>query len=177
VRVIDSFPSRLEDFSRASNGFDDASEDGSDIDMVSPDLPSWKWDFFLLVEEAKRPATLAKGQETPNIWVHVPNEAAQFLLKLDASDLTQDRKGLAQLRERLCILWGNLEELKSAANEMSASIVENDPIHDPWNGALSNVAFECCIQEYGQKIDRAVGDQDGVDEWVRIYQMFGVTII
>lgn len=168
VRVIDFYPANLQDFTRPSTTDDEESDADSDIDG---ELPRWRWDFFLLVEDARRPIHSANTQATPTMWLHVPHKSAEYLHKLDATDLCADQKSLNQLRELLAVLWGNLEEIKSAAlrNE------NNNEDHDIWKGALSNVPFECCIVEYGQPLN---GDDDGgKDDWIQMFEMRETTVI
>lgn len=50
------------------------------------------------------------------------------------------------------MLWGNLEELKTSGSEEMPT----------------NTAFECCIKEYGVKVD---------DEYIRVHRFFGSTIM
>lgn len=77
VRVIDYFPSALEEFTRAGVLSPEESE-GSDLDMGDSGLPRWEWDFLLLLEDA------SSNHDNSTIWVHVSNTSAQYLLKLDA---------------------------------------------------------------------------------------------
>lgn len=99
--------------------------------------------------------------------------------------LKSDEKTLAQLKEKLAILWGNLEERKA---EQQQQLTENDlskpsePTKDPISAAvdvqLSNLPFECCIKEYGVKIleeDKA-HTPDKLD-WVQVFGIFGITIV
>ena len=85
--------------------------------------------------------------------------------------LREDSRSLAELKERLFILWGDLEELKSAGTMLSTA-------SDTEKRASSN-PFECCIQEYGVPILAA--DRSGSDgtntKWQRMHRMFGTTVI
>ena len=85
--------------------------------------------------------------------------------------LREDSRSLAELKEKLFILWGDLEELKSAGTVLPAgSNAEKRASSNP---------FECCIQEYGvpiPAIDRS--DSDRTDtKWQRMHRMFGTTVI
>jgi protection-of-telomeres protein 1 len=86
----------------------------------------------------------------------VHGKDAEYLLKMDACDLRQNPNELKQLRERLFILWGDLEEVKKKTNkEGEVPVPKNRP-------------FECVIQEYGV--------QDDDKEWIRMHRMTGTTI-
>lgn len=83
VRAIDYFPAQLEDFAVPKQAEVTTDEDRMDID---PDVESseWEWSFLLLVEDASRPAS--KDHIPASAWIHVPNDAAQYLLQLDACE-------------------------------------------------------------------------------------------
>ncbi|GAM89063.1 hypothetical protein ANO11243_070970 [Dothideomycetidae sp. 11243] len=168
VRAIDYYPAELADFAcpalRPVTTDANASDDEMDID-----LPSWEWNFFLLVQDGNRPIGPDKtGEKT---WVHISDSAAQYLLNMDACD------SLNQLAQSIDILCGNLRELKDEQLAGSAAD-QTEPSADPdaWSGKLSNIPFECCIQEYGQQLDAedmAPGDET---TWTRIFAMFETTI-
>ena len=76
----------------------------------------------------------------------------------DPKDLYHNHRILSKLREKLCILWGNLEEKKD-------------------DQQLSNRPFECCLAEYGIEMDD--DDPQKASQhfgWIRMYSMEGVTI-
>jgi protection-of-telomeres protein 1 len=62
---------------------------------------------------------------------------------------------LRDLREKLFLLWGEVEE-KKQANELDT------------NKPPSNKPFDCCIQEYG------ISDSYG--GWTRMHRMFHTVI-
>lgn len=87
------------------------------------------------------------------------------------------------MKEKLFILWGDLEERKAKA------IAEGNSVnHHSW-GPVSSVPFTCCIKEYGVKCSH---DSDADDEmvvnhdfgcshedcfgWERRFAMFQTTI-
>jgi protection-of-telomeres protein 1 len=82
ARVVDFWPSVLEDFaSLASPAVGSGEDSDNDIDMI--DLSSsekWRWDFYLLLEDIKpdRPSSPPAQQ-----WVHVEHSDAEFLLGMD----------------------------------------------------------------------------------------------
>lgn len=127
IRITDFFPHTLADFSvgRKASEFDclsDASSASEDDDMPPPrgdiadymhadgESKRWTWRFALQVEDATSPDDAA---EKSRIWLLVDNNAGQFLLNADAINLRTDAAELANLREKLFLLWGDLEERKS----------------------------------------------------------------
>jgi protection of telomeres protein 1 len=154
VRVVDFEPQQLEDFAV----FRTAEEDSGD-DTSMPDYDSslgYEWRFSLLLEDS----TQSNG-DNDRFWVSVGHEEAQFLFGNglpDPTDLRRDRKLLSKLREKMCILWGNLEEKQESE-------------------AISNKPFECCLMEYGVEMDREDPEWKSTPfKFARQYRMFGVTI-
>jgi len=157
VRVIDFFPKALDDFSY----YVDMAEHETQSTTESDWQPHFEWDFFLRLEDASQES--AKDPERATTWVHLTNESAQYLLKEDAVDLKTDSVGpQASLQEKLFLLWGNLEEVVTA--EPGKNLM------------LQNQPFECCIRELGQELDESDRADPNKREWIRIYEMFGVTI-
>lgn len=126
VRVVGYFPPRLEDFAtgRRVSEYDMLSDysGGEDSDPEEfnrswksgkgAPIMTWEWRFALEVEDASSKGPRAK------MWLMVDNAAAEGLLNLDATNL-RSRGGkdtLRELKEKLCILWGDLEEQKSASS-------------------------------------------------------------
>ncbi|KAI6869139.1 hypothetical protein D0864_14401 [Hortaea werneckii] len=158
ARVVDFEPSAIEDF--AVPAIPDAERELSPIDMefTQPSTPGYEWFFSLLLEEDGG----GGERERERIWVHLQHEEAQYLLGREMEDPQDLRKApqlLAKLRERLCILWGNLEEKGP-----------DEPI--------SNRPFECCVQEYGQEMDEEDEEKALVPMgWKRLYRLSGTTIL
>ncbi|KAL3417691.1 Protection of telomeres protein 1 [Phlyctema vagabunda] len=126
VRVVDFFPNKLQDFTigRRPSEFDVLSDysGGEDTDHEEDmrrfkdgqgfGLKKWEWRFALQVEDAG-----GSPSKTPKerMWLLVGHHDAQMLLGVDhATNLRQDPSLLSQIREKLCILWGDLEEQKLA---------------------------------------------------------------
>lgn len=199
VRVVDYFPSRLEDFAEFVHQSQPRSCDLDDMDQ-SPPIQGWKWHFKLLIEQANLPPDAADAERC-QMWVTVDHQAAEFLLptldaaesvfrhiyrlfgcsmRLDANishSLTTDTKTLAQLREALAILWGNLEERKSKALEAGlpyppeaskSSDKTQTALVDP---GLSNLPVECCIREYGAQVFK-----DDKTELIPMFGLCGIVI-
>ncbi|KAF2156559.1 hypothetical protein K461DRAFT_288963 [Myriangium duriaei CBS 260.36] len=177
LKVVDFYPLDLADFASPSSQAIHASRTQSD-DEMDIDPPEWEWHFFLLVQDAVRPA----GSNVPieQMWLHVSNDAAQYLLNLDACDLRQDSQALNQLCQKIDILCGNLRELKTDQNAAAAAadaLLDLPVDEDRWSGKLSNIPFDCCIEEYGQPLDdddRWSPDDPG---WIRLFAMFETTIL
>jgi hypothetical protein len=83
--------------------------------------PLWEWSFALQVEEVSPRLANAKNAPPPSrIWLNVSHMEAQHLLGNevnDPADLREDTVLLNQLREKLYILWGDLEERKRSEDE------------------------------------------------------------
>ncbi|KAL9578401.1 MAG: hypothetical protein Q9203_007108, partial [Teloschistes exilis] len=77
---------------------------------------NWEWRFSLTIEDASTSPSHQQQQqeeEDPRTTLYVTDTDAVFLLKLDASDLHRRPRALDRLREKLFLLWGDLEERKS----------------------------------------------------------------
>jgi protection of telomeres protein 1 len=201
VRVINFYPSSLEKFAcsrrrKQYEGFfsgagSDSGAGTSDESMDEDDgRQVWEWRFALQLEDARHP-----GQR---VWTVVDNFNGQCLTGLDASDLTHDQRTLEQLRNRMFLLWGNLEEKKSEANEtqkkpvakkqnlpqlekppLDSSDREDNGSCDSWESEVSNLPFMCCIQQYGVCVTRAGSPTDEAaprQEWTRVFALFGTKI-
>ncbi|KAL2017574.1 hypothetical protein VTK56DRAFT_1947 [Thermocarpiscus australiensis] len=220
VRVVDFFPASLESFAccRKQTVFDvlsDNEDDGESSSSRSADGDDddeetvgtsriWEWRFALQLEDASPPTDTNKKKAgpRPRLWVLVDNSEAQCLTGLDATDLHQDPKTLALLRERMFTLWGDLEERKTRAAERKRERgegreedqpkkryprpgdkpqlrVEKPPLEssdeeDDGDGqqGVSNKPFTCCIQQYGVYD----GESEEGAKWVRCFGLFGTKI-
>ncbi|KAJ6139143.1 hypothetical protein N7471_005629 [Penicillium samsonianum] len=147
VRVVDFFPPKVEDFAVQTTS---APLFSNQEGAMEPKF-GWEWRFCLLVE----------GVEPKS-----PKQQPREVMKLYVSD-----------KEKLFLLWGNLEEEKSKA--MASG-------QESW-GRVKSCPFECCIKEYGVQCthgkDPNVMDVDGevcthadCFGWERRFAMFGTTI-
>ncbi|KAE8352859.1 hypothetical protein BDV28DRAFT_148630 [Aspergillus coremiiformis] len=177
VRVADFFPPNIEDFAVPPEPKDNRSRSSMPGNTEGDSITQWEWRFCLLIEDALPPPP---GQPKEHIKLFVSGADAEFLLKMSAADLRKDPRTLAILRERLFILWGDLEERKKKHAE------END------QGPLkldrtSSRPFICCIQEYGVRCshfsdaDEMPDDKSGCGQqdcfgWERRFGMFQTTI-
>lgn len=159
VRVVDYHPKPLTKFT-----FQPEEQFSSTNDSMAwqYDAPRFEWNFSLLLEDATKSSSKKSATPDDRLWVHLHNNEAQFLLGNrvgDPEDLEEHHVLLRRLREKLFVLWGNLQEKK------------------PWED-LSNVPFECCIQEYGieEELDDRKKDPATLG-WRRMYGMFGTTIL
>ncbi|KKZ60692.1 hypothetical protein EMCG_04619 [[Emmonsia] crescens] len=194
VRVVDFFPPRLEDFAvqydveramLSDTEFSVSSTDENETDSCK----RWEWRFCLLVEDAGPGTHYNRNGPRERMKLYVSNNDAVFLLRLDAVNLRENPATLSDLREKLFILWGDLEERKSAnnttASNSSGNANGNAPNPDPKKeiASASTKPFVCCIKEFGVKSSRSSdeGTSDDNDEcgfgWKRRFCLFGTTIV
>lgn len=181
VRVVDFYPPNLEDFAvqvpvNSTTGHDNEEED------LGPKYTTWEWCFCLLVAGTGPSNPKQEPREFMKIFVY--GGEGTHLLNLDPDDLHNNPDRLNELREKLFILWGNLEERKQQA---AATDNGNDESWAPVQS--SSVPFVCCIKEYGVKCDHyqdpdamaidgseGMCSQPGCSGWNRNFAMFGTTI-
>ena len=131
---------------------------------ISSSLPSSAGS--LSSHSSSQPSTFKKSR----IITYVSDPDAEVLLNMSACDLKRNTQALAQLREKLFLLWGDLEErkVKEARDRESAALRESS------GNAISSASgssgersrkegetakekeeevmtrpFTCCIREYG----------------------------
>jgi protection-of-telomeres protein 1 len=120
------------------------------MDHTSPTRPNrWEWAFYILVEDAKP----AAGEDPTQLPLQIFGQEAIKLLGLEPTNLRKDANTLNLLKEKLFMLWGNLEEVKNIR------MLEN---------RISNTPFECCIKEFGV--------MEG-GEWVRTHAICDTQIM
>jgi protection-of-telomeres protein 1 len=124
ARVVDFYPPKLVDFAVQISHDDDDDDNKSEysVDMIwHESSPRWEWFFALQVEEVSPRLAAVKDAPPPNrIWLNVGHMEAQYLLGNavdDPADLRENTTLLNQLREKLYILWGDLEEQKRSEDE------------------------------------------------------------
>ncbi|KAF2705905.1 hypothetical protein K504DRAFT_439240 [Pleomassaria siparia CBS 279.74] len=164
VRVVDFYPKNLEDFAHPMSDPNWNTALNETRGNEQRHESGWTWGFVLLVEDANVPA----GTTPKRLRLFVNNSAGQHLLNMDAVDLRRDpnRRALKQLTETLFILWGNLFELKSLFKRISFPLPSGD-------SRLRNLPFECCIEEYGNK----VSSENWPLGWQRMHQPMGTLIV
>ncbi|KAL2838288.1 hypothetical protein BJY01DRAFT_237526 [Aspergillus pseudoustus] len=148
VRAVDYYPHRLEDFAVLQEQRSLAYNRNRDPANARTFF-TWEWRFCLLVEDI---TSSAPGQPRARAKLFVSNLAAQYLLRLDAEDLKKSPGKLNGLRDKLFLLWGNLEEIKSKALEEGKTA--------PDLSLLTSVPFNCCIKEYGITCNHMRGSND-----------------
>lgn len=226
--MVDFFPHNLEDFSvpidREYAALSDSESDLDDLHNYDITTNSssrnivWEWRFCLLVESAS-PSSRGQAKERMKLFVSGPD--AEHLLKLDATkyvvlfttsvlqgyrsftnklnSLRQSSKALARLREKLFILWGDLEERKMTSSKMKHNNGDNASAMNSVETTASLRPFICCIKEYGVKCshgyngaDTQAQNSDDADQiaiskeigcsrpdcfgWERRFAMFGTAI-
>lgn len=200
--MIDFFPPRVEEFarpSRSSSEFDclsdnedaatsdeESSEDEGNTMAAYTKVKNWEWRFYLLLEDAM----VSEGQKKRTLWVSINNSEAQYLTGLDASNLRIEKKAATKLRERLAVLWGDLETHVERRQEMRAKVAADmrkglppnasDAEEQSVEAAVQNRPFLCCIRQYGVKVpvqdDSQVDDAGEGFRWQRMYGLFGTKI-
>nr|POF21118.1 protection of telomeres protein 1 [Quercus suber] len=166
VRVVDFQPS-LEHFAiqRSQNTGSELTR--SSYTTLEPDY-EYEWRFRLQLEDAStetngKPVRGPDGKPVRFV-VEVFHQDAQYLLgnnTPDPSDLSKNPRLLAQLREKMCILWGNLEEWKKSNWTLK--------------GGLKNKPFVCCIAEYG--VEAKEGDSTAEFAMRKCYKLTDTTIM
>ncbi|KAF8420548.1 hypothetical protein BGX38DRAFT_1240918 [Terfezia claveryi] len=201
-RVVDFLPTSLSNSGQVMNVYSDGSEkpafgeehdhEGDDDDVPESQRKEWEFKFALLVE----------GEDGATMRLMVDDKSAQFLLKMDATDLKADPCVLAELREKLYILWGDLEERKSRKlkrldmgkrgtgrepdttfkkrrrsnknGDEDCTSGDSDNSDEDGNGLIVGRSkyFAALVREYGVK--RTSGE--GEVYWQRMFGLFGVMI-
>ncbi|KAL7949095.1 hypothetical protein V8C42DRAFT_313274 [Trichoderma barbatum] len=206
VRVVNFMPPDLEDFAQPKKSTEyamlsDNEESDADSDMEVDEaidrstVREWEWRFFLELEDANTPGDDEGERKT--IWVAVNNSSAQCLVNLDASDLQEDQETLEALRQRLFLLWGDLEEKKSQEEESKRQAaltnrgVNRPPLHssddessrppkqDVAPSQVRSRPFACCIHQYGVEVpeeDPLKADAGEGKRWQRMFGLFGTRI-
>ncbi|KAL9640810.1 MAG: hypothetical protein Q9164_000045 [Protoblastenia rupestris] len=210
VKIVNFFPPDLVDFAVPypkkreydvlSDVSDEPTSSGDDQTMPSQtaadDGRRWEWRFALTLEDAL--ASKSRNGERERLKVYVTGADAECLLKLDAENLKTNAGALAALREKLFLLWGDLEERKVDERKVLEDGNDNKGLEPKGKAGGEEVkgrAFQCCLKEYGIKVrkrrdggDDGGWDQDrdgerlgGEDEedwtWERRWRMWGCTII
>lgn len=167
LRVYDYFPDNLQDFCVPvphHRDEDSHSKIASSEPWTQLQSPStqWEWQFYLFVADANA------DRDAPLMIVQVHGQNGDYLLNAEASDLRHDTRALRQLREKLFVLWGNLQEKKDetmkSGEELRAEGV-----------TISSRPFECFVKEFGVEMrtrDREILE----DQWERMFAMFGTRI-
>lgn len=160
VRVVGFSPERLEDFA-VSESVDDDDKSENSLQMDWESSPKYHWSFSLTLQDASRQKSSHDSED--HICVNLGHEEATYLLGNtieDPVDLRTDARALARLRDKLFLLWGNLEEVSNS-------------------DTLSNRPFECCLMEYGVEMDdvEEAENVSSVLRYQRLYRLNGVTIL
>ena len=105
------------------------------------------------------------------------------------NSLRKSPKALAALREKLFLLWGDLEERKARKASSLKEVGGNARLPFKQEKPQSK-PFQCCLKEYGvrKRSQRGIGIVKGIGgdkcageeenwEWERKWKMFGTTII
>ncbi|KAL0944139.1 telomere-binding alpha subunit central domain-containing protein [Colletotrichum truncatum] len=218
VRVIDFHPPSLQDFAcplkKTESDYvaltdysdfdseDDDRDDQSTVDRLV-DERTWEWRFALRLQDATPPMNTTKqatGEKHNTFWVLVDNQDAQLLTGLDACDLQREPEELSRLREKMFILWGDLEEKKSkkltsnkrkkddrrkalsdrpSLDSSDNEVAGKSADEDVREMTISNRPFTCCIRQYGVRVnesDPERADAGDGKRWQRVFGLFGTKI-
>lgn len=173
VQVIDFFPDNLEDFAtpyrvsdyEALSDYESADDEEATLDYArhKPDDVKWKWHFVLMVVD---PTVLKKSKEDHEVMLlQAAGQDGDYLLNLEACDLRKHPDELAKLREKLFVLWGELEEKKLASDKTGLELMVDE------DALVSSRPFECLIKEYGVS---AAAEIPG--KWQRMFRIHGTNI-
>ncbi|KAK2047719.1 telomere-binding alpha subunit central domain-containing protein [Colletotrichum somersetense] len=213
VRVVDFYPNRLQDFAcvKKQTEYDmlsdysgeesesEGEEEHGTIDgYLSTGDETWEWRFALRLQGVTPVPKDSKSRRDNSFWVVVGNLDAQLLTDMDACNLRANPENLAQLRERMFILWGDLEEKKSkelanqrkkqkanVGKKMTGDRPPDSSDNEGPSGPLketetvSNRPFTCCIYQYGIKVKESNPGKANAGEgkrWKRMFGLFGTKI-
>jgi protection of telomeres protein 1 len=169
IRVVDYFPNDLIDFAapyqesdyRVLSDHESDAESEMDIDAMG-DI-KWEWRFCLVVEDSgHNPPGAGDRAQMPLL---IADKDANYLLQMDACDLRENEQTLNELREKLFVLWGDLQERKESALIDSARMSQ-----------VRARPFECLIKEYGIQTRECAGAQKSDLDYQRMFAMWGTTI-
>lgn len=174
IRVIDFHPPDLADFAAPHKPSDyeclSDHETDSDADMSADSGGAdveWEWRFELLVEDAA-----SREGQSARMRLLVAGPDADFLLRnIRATDLRADGgASLARLKEKLFLLWGDLQERKEEDEEEKEEKAGGEGKKKAKAAAEpSGRPFGCLVREYGVPA--------GQGRWERVFSMFGTSIV
>jgi protection of telomeres protein 1 len=105
---------------------------------------------------------------------------------IPSSSLRVAPETLASLRERLFVLWGEVEERKSANRKAMRKQAAGDKPPDSSDDesphaktTIPNRPFSCCIRQYGIKVrenDPCQANAGDGKRWQRLFGMFGTKL-
>ncbi|KAL9113097.1 MAG: hypothetical protein Q9227_002709 [Pyrenula ochraceoflavens] len=197
IRVIDFLPDHLEDLcqpyiesdydyisSDSDSGSSSSSSSSSssysalpnDIDSITHNK-RWEWRFALLVEDATpQPKTSNKER----IILYVAQGDGDYLLNMEAEDLRRKPQALTQLREKLFVLWGDLEEQKRERDREQDPAAAGDDLGMKLTQRPLEVksrAFECLVKEFGIRKRGVSDEKDPTKLWERRFRLYGTRIM
>lgn len=184
IRVIDFHPPHLAAFAapHIPTDYDVLSDHESNSDSDAADMTdahgadrTWEWRFELLVEDVRTTASSTSttiinkaADGGSRMKILIAGLDADFLLRdVKATDLSRDPVALARLKEKLFLLWGDLQEQKEEAEKTAGG-------GPGGSGVAATVVkpsgrpFECLVKEYGVQVQ---------GRWERVFAMFGTSIV
>lgn len=171
ISIVDFFPDKLEDFATPykNSDYEALSDHESDDNSVAslefarrnPDDVGWQWHFFLMAEDP-RTAKINRS-DRPTMLLQVAGLDGDYLLNMEACDLRKNPQSFHKLKEKLFVMWGDLQEKKAEHSKTGQDLREAEI-------AVSSKPFECMIQEFGIQ----ARSEDGLvlkDQWERGFRM------
>lgn len=162
---------------------DTEDEDGSEA-AEGDDGLRWEWRFMLVVQDpspAKRAgshhntAGKEENQRPKQIELMVSGQDAEYLLREEACNLRRNGKALARLREKMFVLWGDLQErIEEEVKTTAAGTVNGTVGAQAVGGGANSQPFECYIAEYGVKKHSTAGDV--AEDWERCWKMVHTSV-
>jgi len=152
----------------------------------------WEWRFALLIEDVHSYKQRKDNIEPERMILYVAGDDGEFLTKMDPCNLRGKEQQLNRLREKMFIVWGDLEEVKAKRRAAQEKINERKTLLEKdgnANGVSTQVndgndsergspnlpsqrPFTCCIKEFGSKVSRP-GEPP---RWERRFRMLNTTI-
>lgn len=169
VRVIDFFPKNLADFAvpHRESDYETLSDQGdsdSEVDerQLDDSNVTWKWRFFLVVEDASH----GPGQQPAKLELLVSDHEGDYLFNMQACNLRRNPKTLGYIKEKLFVLWGDLQEQKEEASASQEAAGFNPRAR----------SFKCLIAEYGIEARDDEGLKKDNGEYERVFHLCGTTV-
>ena len=116
-----------------------------------------------MVQDADTPQS-----NTSTMILQVAGQDGDYLLNMEACDLRSKAEEFAKLKEKMFVLWGDLQEKKTEHGKTGQELQDAGI-------AISSTPVECLIREYGVQ-GRAADGAIVEGSWERMFGMFKTNI-